>query len=51
MMNDLKESLWKQFGVDDLIPDRIYSKKELLDYLQSNRDKCHQVIAGLTEEK
>src|SRR5450432_3865346 len=38
-------------AVDDLIPDRIYSKKELLDYLQSSREKCHQLIAGLTEEK
>ncbi|HWK04315.1 MAG TPA: DinB family protein [Puia sp.] len=37
-------------AVDDLIPDRVYSKKELLDYLQSSREKCHQVIAGLTEE-
>ena len=38
-------------AIDDVIPDRIYSKKELLDYLQSSREKCRQVIAGLTEEK
>jgi hypothetical protein len=38
-------------AIDDVIPDRNYSKKELLDYLQSNRDKCHQVIAALTAEK
>lgn len=38
-------------GIDDLVPDRIYSKQELLDYLQANREKCHQVIAGLTAEK
>jgi hypothetical protein len=38
-------------AIDDLIPDRVYSKKELLDYLQSSREKCHQLIAGLTEEK
>lgn len=37
--------------IDDLIPDRVYSKKELLDYLQSSRDKCHMLITGLTEEK
>ena len=37
--------------VDDIIPDRVYSKKELLDYAQSSREKCHTVIAGLTEEK
>lgn len=38
-------------AVDDLIPDRIYSKAELLNYLQSSRTKCHQLIADLTEEK
>ena len=35
----------------DMMPDRVYSKKELLSYLQSSRDKCHQLISGLTEEK
>ena len=38
-------------AVDDLVPDRMYTKEELLGYLQSNREKCHQLIAGLTEEK
>ena len=38
-------------AIDDIIPDRIYSKKELLDYLQLSREKCLQVIGGLTEEK
>jgi DinB family protein len=38
-------------AIDDVIPDRIYSKKELLDYLQSSRAKCHTLIAGLTAEK
>ncbi len=38
-------------AIDDIIPDRIYSKKELLDYLQASRDKCHELIAGLTTEK
>lgn len=37
--------------VDDLIPDRVYSKQELLDYLQASRDKCRALIASLTEEK
>ena len=37
-------------AIDDVIPDRIYSKTELLDYLQSNREKCYRVISGLTEE-
>lgn len=38
-------------AIDDIIPGRIYSKKELLDYLQASREKCHTFIAGLTEEK
>jgi len=37
-------------AIDDIIPDRIYSKKELLDYLKSAREKCRKLIAGLTEE-
>ena len=38
-------------AIDDVIPDRIYSKKELLDYLRSAREKCRELISGLTEEK
>jgi hypothetical protein len=38
-------------AIDDVIPDRIYTKRELLDYLQSSRKKCHRIIGGLTEEK
>jgi len=38
-------------AIDDVVPDKIYSKKELLDYLQSSREKCRKLIAGLTEEK
>lgn len=38
-------------AIDDVVPDRIYSKKELLDYLQSSREKCRKVIASLTEDK
>lgn len=38
-------------AVDDIIPDRIYSKKELLGYLQASRLKCRKLIEGLTEEK
>jgi hypothetical protein len=37
--------------VDDIIPDRIYSKQELLGYLQANRLRCRKLIEGLTEEK
>jgi hypothetical protein len=36
---------------EDTLPDRVYSQEELLGYLQSSRDKCHQLITGLTEEK
>jgi hypothetical protein len=38
-------------AIDDVIPDRIYTKEELLDYLETNRKKCHDLIAALTEEK
>lgn len=38
-------------AIDDLVPDRFYTKSELLDYLQSSRAKCQNLIAGLTEEK
>ena len=37
-------------AIDDILPDRVYSKKELLDYLQSSREKCHKVVSGLTVE-
>jgi len=36
---------------EDTIPERVYEKQELLNYLQYNRDKCHKLIAGLTEEQ
>lgn len=38
-------------AIDDLVPNRIYSKQELLDYLQANRERCRLLIEGLTEEK
>lgn len=38
-------------AIDDVVPNSIFSKKELLDYLQLSREKCRTVIAGLTEEK
>lgn len=47
----ITESGTPEDAIDDVIPDRIYSKKELLDYLQSCREKCHVIIMGLTEEK
>jgi len=38
-------------AIDDVVPDRIYSKKELLDYLQSSCENCRKFTASLTEEK
>jgi hypothetical protein len=35
---------------EDKLPGRVYSKEELLFYLQSNREKCRKLISGLTEE-
>lgn len=35
----------------DLLPERIYSKEELLSYVSFCRQKCHDVLAGLTPEK
>lgn len=33
-----------------VMPERIYSKDELLEYLRFCRHKCHDLIAGLTAE-
>jgi len=38
-------------ALDDVVPDRFYTKKELLNYLKSIRKKCTQLIEGITEEK
>jgi len=38
-------------AIDDVIPNRIYSKTELLNYLQASREKCRILLTGLTEEK
>lgn len=35
---------------EDRMPERVYSKQELLDYLQWNRERCRSLIAGLTAE-
>ncbi len=37
-------------AIDDLIPDRIYSKQELVDYLKQTREKCRQLIYALTDD-
>lgn len=38
-------------AIDDLIPDKIYSKEELIDYVKKSREKCKQLIFTLTDEK
>lgn len=38
-------------ALDDIVPDRFYTKKELLDYLQASRTKGYNLISNLTEEK
>jgi DinB superfamily len=37
-------------AIDDLIPDKVYSKQEVLEYLKQSREKCRQLIYNLTEE-
>jgi hypothetical protein len=34
-----------------LLPERVYTKEELLKYLQHGREKCRSVIANITEEQ
>jgi len=38
-------------AIDDLIPDKIYNKQEIIDYLKESREKCRQLIYALTDEK
>ena len=33
-----------------VMPDRVYTKEELLSYLHYGRNKCHKLIANLTDE-
>jgi len=37
-------------AIDDIVPDRIYTKEELLDYSHTCREKCRRIIEALTEE-
>ena len=36
-------------AIDDLQPDRFYTKIEILDYLNFSRGKCRKLISSLTE--
>jgi hypothetical protein len=37
-------------AIDDLIPDKIYSKQEIVEYLKRSREKCKKIIYALTDE-
>ncbi len=39
-----------EFDPSGKMPDRTYTKEELLDYLQASRKKCKDLITELTEE-
>ena len=34
------QNIFPEEAIDDVIPDRIYSKQEMLDYVQVCREKC-----------
>jgi DinB superfamily len=40
-----------EFDPVGVLPERVYSKAELLNYLEFGREKCRVVIQGLTGEK
>jgi DinB superfamily len=40
-----------EFDPSGLLPERVYSKTELLTYLEFGREKCRVLIEGLTDEK
>lgn len=37
-------------SIGDMIPDAIYTKKELLQYVEVIREKCRQLIYSITED-
>lgn len=39
-----------EFDPDGALPNRVYSKSELHAYLQHGRQKCHNLIASMTDE-
>jgi hypothetical protein len=40
-----------EFDPSGLMPERTYTKNELLNYLQESRGKCQQLISGLTTDE
>ncbi len=39
-----------EFDPNGAMPERVYTKEELLSYLQHGRKKCHDLIASMTDE-
>ena len=39
-----------EFDPSGAMPERVYTKEELLHYLQSSREKCRRLIGALTHE-
>lgn len=49
----LSYTLLKEFPedrIDDIFPERIFTKREMLDFLDACRRKCKLVIGNITEE-
>ena len=38
-------------AIDDVVPDKFYSKQEILDYLSVIRKKCRELITRATEDQ
>lgn len=38
-------------AIGDLLPDKIYSKQEIVDYIKSSRVKCKNLVDSLTAER
>ncbi len=41
---------FSEFDPSGALPDRVYRKEELLEYIAFCRQKCHLLISGLTDE-
>lgn len=41
---------FSEFDTSGAMPDRTYSKEELISYLQYSRKKCYDVVSGMTDE-
>jgi len=47
----LKPFTLSELDPEGLLPERVYSKEELLTYLEHGREKCRQTIENLNDEK